>query len=227
MTYPPQNPGDPNAQPDPFGQTQFGQTPNFDKGQPQTPPPAYGAPQGQPSYGQQPPVYGQPVGGYDQQQGAFQPPAAAPQNPYGAPNQFAGQPTQGDPGTLDLPWYGIGFADAVRRVFQKYARFDGRASRGEYWWWVLANFLIVLVLEIPLFAAGDSAIGVVFGLLVLVYVLAVLVPSIAVGVRRLHDAGYSGLMYLLVLIPFVGGLVVLVLMCMDSKPEGARFDQRR
>ncbi|MDR2281507.1 MAG: DUF805 domain-containing protein [Gordonia sp. (in: high G+C Gram-positive bacteria)] len=228
MTYPPQNPGDPNAQPDPFGQTQFGQTPNLDKGQPQTPPPAYGAPQGQPQYGQQPPAYGQaPQPDFGQQPGGYAPQPQYGQNPYGAPNQFAGQPTQGDPGTLDLPWYGIGFADAVRRVFQKYARFDGRASRGEYWWWVLANFLIILVLEIPLFAAGDSAIALVFGLLVLVYALAVLVPSIAVGVRRLHDAGYSGLMYLLILIPFVGGLIVIVLMCMDSKPEGARFDQRR
>ncbi|GAC79967.1 Uncharacterized membrane protein YhaH, DUF805 family [Gordonia malaquae] len=231
MTYPPQNPGDPNAQPDPFGQTQFGQTPNFDKGQPQTPPPAYGAPQGQPQYGQQPPAYGQPPQPeFGQQPGGYAPQPQYGQNPYGA----AGVPQSGDPGTLNLPWYGIGFADAARRVFQKYARFDGRASRGEYWWWVLANFAVVAVLYILVLigivgiggTVGD-ALGGIVALLLLVWSLGVLVPTIAVAVRRLHDAGYSGWMYLIGFVPVVGGIALIVFLCMDSKPEGARFDENR
>ena len=117
----------------------------------------------------------------------------------------------------------------MQRIFQKYARFDGRASRGEYWWWVLANFLIVIVLEIVLFglASASSTLGVLVGIVLFAYALGVLVPSIAVGVRRLHDAGYSGLLLLLGLIPFVGGIIVIVLMCMPSKPEGMQYDQRR
>ncbi|GEE01181.1 hypothetical protein nbrc107696_16270 [Gordonia spumicola] len=132
-----------------------------------------------------------------------------------------------DPGTLVLPWYGIPFQDAVRRVFQKFARFDGRASRGEYWWWALANVVVVVVLEAIAMAGRGGALGFLISIVLPVYGLAVLVPSLAVAVRRLHDAGYSGLMILIGLVPVIGGLVVLVLLCMDSKPEGARFDQRR
>ncbi len=228
MTHPPQNPGDPNAQPDPFGETQFGQPLSLDKNQPQSPPSAYGAPQGQPQYGQQPPVYGQPA--FGQQPGGYAQQPQFGQNPYAA----TGFPQAGDPGTLNLPWYGIGFADAVRRVFQKYARFDGRAGRGEYWWWVLANFAVIAVsyavIGVGLAAGGDTAGGVIagiVGLFLLVWTLGVLVPTIAVAVRRLHDAGYSGWMYLIGFVPIVGGIVLIVFLCMDSKPEGARFDENR
>lgn len=162
------------------------------------------------SYGTPPPPPGQPPYG---------------QQPYGQP-QFGG-PASGDPGTLDLPWYGIGFADAVKRAFQKYARFDGRASRGEYWWFALGLFVIYIVLYIPLAigtAAESTALTLIFGLLVLVFALAIIVPSIAVGVRRLHDAGFSGWLYLLAFVPCVS-IVVLVLMALPSKPEGAKYDR--
>lgn len=162
-----------------------------------SPPPPPG---NQPPYGQQPSQYGSPMGGG----------AAA-----------------GDPGTLDLPYYGIGFTPAVKRAFQKYARFDGRASRGEYWWFVLATFLIELVVYVPVIigaAADIPALALIGILLLLVAVLAFIVPSIAVGVRRLHDANFSGWLYLIALIP-CGSIVLLVLFCMPSKPEGARFDK--
>lgn len=160
------------------------------------------------------------------------PPPPPGQPPYGQP-AFGGQPSfggpaSGDPGTLDLPWYGIGFADAVKRAFQKYARFDGRASRSEYWWFALGIFAIEVVLYLPAIigsAADIPALAVIGLLLLLVFVLAILVPSIAIGVRRLHDAGFSGWLYLLGLVPFCGGIIILVLMCMPSKPEGAKFDK--
>lgn len=178
-----------------------------------TPPPPYQPPQ------QSTATYGQPQ---------------MPQGPYA--------PQPGDPGTLDLPWYGIGFKDAFRRAWKKYARFDGRASLSEYWWFALANFCVVLVAEIPMYVCfllggllgrnGTNAgsvifmiLGGVFALALLVYAIASIVPSLALGVRRLHDAGYSGWLLLLAIIPF-GGIVVLVLSCMPSKPEGMQYDRR-
>lgn len=170
-----------------------------------TPPP----PPGQPPYGQNP--YGQDPYGH---------------NPYG---QGPGTPgAAGDPGTLDLPYYGIGFVPAIQRAFAKYARFDGRASRSEYWWYYLGISLIGLVLYIPLAigaAAESTALVLVAALLFGVFFLAVIIPTIAVGVRRLHDGGYSGWMYLLGLIPGCGGIIQIVLMCMPSKPEGAKYDR--
>lgn len=162
-----------------------------------SPPPPPG---NQPPYGQQPPQYGSSAGG------AF---------------------AAGDPGNLDLPYYGIGFVPAVKRAFQKYAKFDGRASRGEYWWFVLGIFLIELVVYVPVIigaAADIPALSLVGFLLLLALVLAIIVPSIAVGVRRLHDANFSGWLYLIALIP-CGSIVLLVLLCLPSKPEGARFDR--
>ncbi|GAB4007469.1 DUF805 domain-containing protein [Nocardioides ultimimeridianus] len=173
-----------------------------------TPPPP---PPGQPPYGGQPP----------------QPPYG--QNPYGG-QPYGQQPVAatGDPGTLDLPWYGIGFADAIKRFFAKYSRFDGRASRSEYWFATLGLILIFLVLYVPLvigIVAKVPVLTILFGLLFVVFALGSIVPSIALAVRRLHDGGFSGWMYLLGLVPFVGGIITLVLMCMPSKPEGAQYDR--
>ncbi|GAA1822338.1 DUF805 domain-containing protein [Microlunatus capsulatus] len=186
---------------------------------------------GQQGYGQQ--AYGQPQGhGQDPYgQNPYQ------QNAYGQPDYGSAWPAQqGGTPTLDQPWYGIGPVDAVKRAFQKYARFDGRASRSEYWWFTLAYTIVGLLLYVPFlvsvgvasengssdFPAG-AAVILVIGILVF---LATIVPSIAVAVRRLHDGGFSGWLYLLSLVPSVGGIVVLVLMVLPSKPEGARYDRQ-
>jgi uncharacterized membrane protein YhaH (DUF805 family) len=169
---------------------------------------SYGSPP--PPPGNQPPYGGNPYG---------------QQPPYGNP---IGGPASGDPGTLDLPYYGIGFGAAVQRAFKKYARFDGRASRSEYWWYALGVGLIFLVLYIPLLigiSTESTALTLIFGLVFLVFALATIVPSIAVGVRRLHDGGFSGWMYLLGFIPGCGGIIQLVMMCLPSKPEGAKYDR--
>jgi uncharacterized membrane protein YhaH (DUF805 family) len=214
--------------------------------------PGYGdqAGYGQPGYGDQA-GYGQP--GYGDQAGYPQQGYGADaygQNPY-QPNAAYGQPAYGQPGygqpgygsawpaqqggtpTLDQPWYGIGPVDAVKRAFQKYARFDGRASRSEYWWFTLATSILSLLLLIPLTivsAASESgseipAGAVIFLVLGLLVFLALILPSIAVSVRRLHDGGFSGLLYLISLVPYLGGLALLVFMVLPSKPEGARFDR--
>ncbi len=96
------------------------------------------------------------------------------------------------------------------KVLRQYTDFSGRARRREYWMFVLANFIIALVLGLIDYFIGYK----IFGSL---YSLAVLIPSLAVGVRRLHDIGKSGWWYLIALIPLIGGIWLLVLFCQDSQ----------
>jgi uncharacterized membrane protein YhaH (DUF805 family) len=109
-------------------------------------------------------------------------------------------------------------------VLERYAKFDGRARRAEFWWFVLANFLIHLVLLALVgigFAIADG-LGFVLLLVEVGYWLAVLVPSIAVAVRRLHDTDKSGWLLLLTLlgaIPIVG-LAVFVVFIVFYATEG-------
>lgn len=98
-------------------------------------------------------------------------------------------------------------------VLENYANFSGRARRAEYWWFVLANIVVYIVLSVIIGGVSD-ALG---GLLSLLYYLAVLIPSIAVGIRRLHDLGKSGWYLLIALIPVVGAIVLLVWAATDSQ----------
>jgi uncharacterized membrane protein YhaH (DUF805 family) len=97
-------------------------------------------------------------------------------------------------------------------VLERYAKFDGRAGRGEFWWFVLANFLVYVALLLLVQVSS------VFLILYFVYALAVIVPSIAVAVRRLHDTNKSGWMLLLGLIPFVGFIILLVFYIQEGTP---------
>src|SRR5829696_10017381 len=103
-------------------------------------------------------------------------------------------------------------------VLKKYAVFDGRARRKEYWMFFLINVVIsVVLILIDLLIGIFSPQGGV-GLLQGLYSLAVLIPSIAVTVRRLHDTDRSGWWILIALIPFIGGIVLLIFMVLDSQP---------
>ncbi len=95
--------------------------------------------------------------------------------------------------------------------------FSGRATRSQYWFWVL--FLIVVEVVGMVLAA---VVADIFNIVTMVAVLALLIPSIAVSVRRLHDIDKSGWMLLLNLVPF-GGLYVLYLNVQPSKPGPNRF----
>ena len=95
-------------------------------------------------------------------------------------------------------------------VLQRYAKFDGRAGRSEFWWFVLANFLCFVVLAILIQIAS------IFFIFYIGYALAVLVPSLAVAVRRLHDSNKSGWLLLLGLIPFVGFIILLVFYILEG-----------
>jgi uncharacterized membrane protein YhaH (DUF805 family) len=108
------------------------------------------------------------------------------------------------------------FATAVKTVvMQKYANFSGRAIRSEYWWFVLAYIIAYLVLAIVDYVLGAQ-------LLTAILSLALLIPSIAVGVRRLHDLDKSGWWLLLGLIPIVG-LILIYWFCQPGTPGANRF----
>jgi len=98
-------------------------------------------------------------------------------------------------------------------VLKNYAVFSGRARRAEYWYFVLFNIIINILLAIFSNVIGDN-----IGILGLLYALAVLIPAIAVGVRRLHDTNRSGWWLLISLIPLIGAIVIIVLMALDSHP---------
>ncbi|WP_338677936.1 DUF805 domain-containing protein [Listeria ivanovii] len=125
----------------------------------------------------------------------------------------------------------MGFLEAYKSFWKNYVNFSGRAPRSAYWYVVLWNAIIIGVLYILAIIFGISALmegsaggtGMVGGggaLLILVilwlYLLAALIPTISLTVRRLHDSGKSVFFAFLDLIPFVGGIIILVFMCLES-----------
>ena len=102
----------------------------------------------------------------------------------------------------------MGMQDAVRTVFGKYVDFSGRARRAEYWWFTLFAIVVGLVLGIVDSVLFQRAMGSI-GILSALWNLALLLPSLAVSVRRLHDGNRSGWWLLIVLIPLIGALVVI------------------
>ncbi|MDR1485622.1 MAG: DUF805 domain-containing protein [Planctomycetaceae bacterium] len=113
-------------------------------------------------------------------------------------------------------------------VLTKYVDFTGRAGRREYWLFVLANLLIGFFLGLMLGTVSGAA-GVPAGSLswiINVYQLAVLLPSIFVGVRRLHDTGRSGWWLLIVFIPIIGALILIVWYVQDSDSGSNQYGPR-
>lgn len=111
-------------------------------------------------------------------------------------------------------------------VLKKYTEFGGRARRKEYWFFVLFNMIVAIVLGVI-----DGALGLYMieqeeaqvGLLGGIYSFAVLLPSLAVSVRRLHDTDRSGWWILIALIPVIGAIVLIIFMVLDSQPGSNRF----
>jgi uncharacterized membrane protein YhaH (DUF805 family) len=104
-------------------------------------------------------------------------------------------------------------------VLKKYAVFSGRARRKEYWLFHLFNLIFAFVLGIILGLMEEFAgiSGVFSTLLIALYSIAVIIPGLAVGVRRLHDTGKSGWWLLICLVPIIGAVVVLIFMAIDSQ----------
>lgn len=102
-------------------------------------------------------------------------------------------------------------------TLKKYADFSGRARRTEYWLFVLFSMVIAMVLGVVDYVLGTP------GIVGLLFTLAILIPSIAVGVRRLHDTDRSGWWLLVALIPIIGTIALLIFLLLDSNPGDNRF----
>ncbi len=113
------------------------------------------------------------------------------------------------------------FPDAVKSALSQYVGFSGRARRSEYWWFFLFTTIVGIVastLDSVLFAPDPGStriIGPLYGLAA----LALLLPSLAVGVRRLHDTDRTGWWLLIGLVPIVGWILLIVWYCQDSGPD--------
>ena len=101
----------------------------------------------------------------------------------------------------------MNIVEATKLFFTRYTDFNGRSRRREYWWSSLSISII------------GAIVSVILGDLAFIWSLAILVPGIAVSVRRLHDIGKSGWWYLIGLVPLVGLIILLVWMCKDSTED--------
>jgi uncharacterized membrane protein YhaH (DUF805 family) len=120
---------------------------------------------------------------------------------------------------------GLSFTEAIKTCFQKYAEFRGRASRPEFWWFVLLYYIVIFAPVVPLIAVGSAervpqpfdpfdepgtnVAAVVLGVVIAVAVLALIIPYLAAGTRRLHDTGKPGWWWLITLVPF-GSIILIV-----------------
>ncbi len=105
-----------------------------------------------------------------------------------------------------------------KKCFNQYADFSTRARRSEYWYFFLFNALFSFIIAFVLGLIGGLSGMVWVSYLAYIYSLVVLIPGLAVSVRRLHDVGKSGWFLLISLIPIVGSIWLLVLMCTDGQP---------
>jgi uncharacterized membrane protein YhaH (DUF805 family) len=108
------------------------------------------------------------------------------------------------------------FGEAIQTVFRKYAEFTGRATRPEFWWWALFNLLVASALNfLNVIRIGDNAyLG---SLLAGLWGIAVLLPNLAVAVRRLRDAGYGWGHLFWILVPIAGIFVLITLWVQSTK----------
>ena len=114
----------------------------------------------------------------------------------------------------------MGIKDAVSSCFSKYATFRGRAPRSEYWFFFLFVMIVYILLMVIGAVIGDPKIPlIVLG----IFAIAIILPALAVTVRRLHDQDKSGWWFFIQLVPAVGGIWFIVLMCLGGTPGPNRF----
>ena len=111
-----------------------------------------------------------------------------------------------------------GSFDYYKQALSKYRDFSGRSTRAEYWYFMLYNIIIAILIAIFGVIIGDEE-----GILYFLYLLVVIIPDLAVSVRRLHDIGKSGWILLIGLIPFIGFLWMLILFTTDSESGANKY----
>jgi uncharacterized membrane protein YhaH (DUF805 family) len=109
--------------------------------------------------------------------------------------------------------------ESVKDAFRKYFVLEGRATRPQYWYFVLAMIIVEIIAFVLMAILGKIAavLVTVVGIILALFWLAVIIPSITIAVRRLRDAGFSGWFVLLALVPAVGGIALIVLLCFPTK----------
>lgn len=115
-----------------------------------------------------------------------------------------------------------GFFWAVKTCFRKYANFEGRASRSEYWFFSFFNCIIFTILFGLAIAINQEHVSLIFLGLTFLYNLVVFLPGLAAAVRRLHDIGKSGWLYCVIFIPYIGALILLYFLCKKGN-DGANI----
>ena len=117
----------------------------------------------------------------------------------------ASTPTAVGIDAAELPM--VDFGTAVKLGFQRYVDFSDRSTRAEYWWWCLFTVVASFALFIADNLTGNSSLG---GLLDMLFTLATIIPSLALGARRLHDINRTGWWLLLLFVPVIGWIVLIV-----------------
>lgn len=150
------------------------------------------------------PINSFPVNNYQSSnsQQNFNPSSTTPQN-FSMPVNFSNGSSQSD-----LAPRPVSMVDALTRAFSKYADFQGRASKSEFWFFYLWSIIVawIPVLFIP-----------VFSIISIFWFIASFIPQLALGTRRLHDIGKPGIYYLFILIPLVGPIMLIVFWATDSE----------
>jgi len=108
-------------------------------------------------------------------------------------------------------------------VLKKYAVFDGRARRKEYWFFFLFTIIVSVILAIIDNLTGTYSAQAHLGLLGGLYALGTLLPGIGVTIRRLHDTGRTGWWILIAFVPIVGGIILLIFMVLDGNPGENKY----
>ncbi len=113
----------------------------------------------------------------------------------------------------------VPFGEAIQRIFSNYTNFSGRASLSEYWFAVLFYYIVSFGMSFLMVLMGNHAGFILYIAVALFFVI----PMMALSVRRLHDSGRSGWNLLLSLIPFIGGIILLVYFCAPSEMKENRY----
>ena len=103
----------------------------------------------------------------------------------------------------------MNFSESIQTCLTKYATFNGRARRSEYWWFILAV------------AISGATLSVISPVAYLIFIIGTLVPTMAAATRRLHDTNRSGWWQLIVLVPIIGLIVLIVFLAQETKPATA------
>lgn len=114
---------------------------------------------------------------------------------------------------------------AVKTCFRKYAVFEGRASRSEYWYFVLFNFLAIFMPVLLAVLINEEVPSSILCIVANIYMVASIIPSLSVSVRRLHDIGKSGAYYFMGFIPFIGGFILLYFFCEAGDNERNKYGE--